>query len=105
MENANKTRVRFGWCVNGGFLEGRSSAYFPLRLIASKLEWIYNGPGISSMQVSKWGNSLAVRLPAVIVEALDLKEGDEIEISIASKRDFKVARDRSKRGRLSSSVK
>jgi antitoxin MazE len=48
------------------------------------------------MQVSKWGNSLAVRLPAAVVEALDLKEGDEIEISIASKRDFKVARDRSK---------
>ena len=22
MENANKTRVRFGWCANGGFLEG-----------------------------------------------------------------------------------
>src|SRR5437588_9701659 len=48
------------------------------------------------MQVSKWGNSLAVRLPAVVVEALDLKEGDEIVISIAGKRDFKVARDRSK---------
>jgi antitoxin MazE len=48
------------------------------------------------MQVSKWGNSLAVRLPAVVVEALNLKEGDEIEISIAGKRDFKVARDRSK---------
>ena len=43
------------------------------------------------MQVSKWGNSLAVRLPAVVVEALDLKEGDEIEISIAGKRDFRVA--------------
>ncbi len=42
------------------------------------------------MQVSKWGNSLAVRLPAVVVEALDLKEGDEIEISIAGKRDFFV---------------
>ena len=26
------------------------------------------------MQVSKWGNSLAVRLLAAIVEALDLKE-------------------------------
>ena len=51
---------------------------------------------ISFMRVSKWGNSLAVRLPAVVVEALDLKEGDEIEISIAGKRDFKVARDRSK---------
>jgi hypothetical protein len=22
MENANKTRVRFGWRANGGFLEG-----------------------------------------------------------------------------------
>jgi antitoxin MazE len=48
------------------------------------------------MQVSKWGNSLAVRLPAAVVEALNLKEGDEIEISIAGKRDFKVARDRSR---------
>lgn len=46
------------------------------------------------MQVSKWGNSLAVRLPAAVVEALHLKEGDEIEISVAGKRDFKVERDR-----------
>jgi len=30
------------------------------------------------MQVSKWGNSLAVRLPAKLVEELGLKEGDEI---------------------------
>jgi antitoxin MazE len=29
------------------------------------------------MQVAKWGNSLALRLPAAIVEALSLKEGDE----------------------------
>ena len=48
------------------------------------------------MRASKWGNSLAVRLPAVVVEALDLKEGGETEISIAGKRDFKVSRDRSK---------
>jgi antitoxin MazE len=48
------------------------------------------------MQVSKWGNSLAVRLPAAVVDALALKEGDEIEISIAGKREFKVARDQSK---------
>ncbi|SDV46538.1 AbrB/MazE/SpoVT family DNA-binding domain-containing protein [Chitinasiproducens palmae] len=32
------------------------------------------------MQVAKWGNSLAVRLPASVVEALELKEGDDIEI-------------------------
>lgn len=28
-----------------------------------------------AMQVAKWGNSLAVRLPAAVVEALELKEG------------------------------
>ena len=39
---------------------------------------------------------MAVRIPAAVVEALGLKEGDEIEISIAGKRDFKVARDHSK---------
>jgi len=64
--------------------------------VDSNLVWIYNLLGISFMRISKWGNSLAVRLPAVLVEALDLKEGDEIEISIAGKRDFKVARDQSK---------
>lgn len=44
------------------------------------------------MQVSKWGNSLAIRLPAAIVEALDLHEGDDIEINIAGARSFAVAR-------------
>ena len=45
------------------------------------------------MQVSKWGNSLAVRLPSEVVEALNLKEGDQIEIKIASAREFEVRRD------------
>jgi antitoxin MazE len=44
------------------------------------------------MQVSKWGNSLAVRLPSAVVEALDLKEGDDIEIHIADARQFVIAR-------------
>jgi antitoxin MazE len=48
------------------------------------------------MQVSKWGNSLAVRLPRTVVEALKLKEGDQIEIIVAGKRRFEVARDRSR---------
>lgn len=34
------------------------------------------------MRVSKWGNSLAVRLPAALVEALELKEGDDIELEL-----------------------
>ena len=48
------------------------------------------------MQVSKWGNSLAIRLPAAVVEALELKEGDNIEIQIAGKRAFDVSRDQSR---------
>lgn len=44
------------------------------------------------MQVSKWGNSLAVRLPAAIIEALGLKEGDEIEIYVASAKEFGIAK-------------
>ena len=48
------------------------------------------------MQVAKWGNSLAVRLPAAVVEALELKEGDQIEIHIAGKRDFEVSRDKTR---------
>ncbi len=44
------------------------------------------------MQVAKWGNSIAIRLPAVVVTALELKEGDEIEIHIADEREFAIAR-------------
>ncbi len=62
------------------------------------------------MQVAKWGNSLAVRLPAAVVEALDLKPGDHIEIHVKGDRSFAIdkapgarellARLRKYRGRL-----
>jgi antitoxin MazE len=32
------------------------------------------------MRVSKWGNSLAVRIPKHVAEALGIKEGDDIRI-------------------------
>lgn len=44
------------------------------------------------MQVAKWGNSLAVRLPASVVQALDLKEGEEIDLHVAGERSFEVAK-------------
>jgi antitoxin MazE len=44
------------------------------------------------MRIARWGNSLAVRLPAAVVEALELKEGDEIEIHVADARQLAVAR-------------
>lgn len=54
------------------------------------------------MQVSKWGNSLAVRLPRALVEALKLKEGDEIEITVAGPRRLEVSRDHSRAEALKS---
>ena len=44
------------------------------------------------MIVSKWGNSLAVRLPASVVEALELREGDDIAIHVADARTFALER-------------
>ncbi len=46
------------------------------------------------MQVSKWGNSLAIRLPAAVVKALELKEGDEVEVHVVGERAFAIDRDR-----------
>jgi len=49
------------------------------------------------MQVSKWGNSLAVRLPASVVEALGLKEGDDVTLHALGKRALEVERSPSNR--------
>jgi antitoxin MazE len=48
------------------------------------------------VRVAKWGNSLAVRLPAAVVEALNLKEGDNIEIRIAGGKNFEIKKDRTR---------
>lgn len=45
------------------------------------------------MRVSKWGNSLAVRLPKALVEDLDLKPGDELEVVSATPTRIALARD------------
>ena len=44
------------------------------------------------MFVAKWGNSLAIRLPASVVEALDLKPGDDVTIDVAGHRHLTVER-------------
>jgi antitoxin MazE len=44
------------------------------------------------MRVSKWGNSLGIRLPAAVVEALGLKEGDDIVLYAKGAREFAVER-------------
>lgn len=45
------------------------------------------------MNVGKWGNSLAVRLPKDIVEALGLKEGDKIKLTAKTLRHIEIERD------------
>jgi antitoxin MazE len=57
------------------------------------------------MQVFKWGNSLAIRLPTAVVEALKLKEGDEIEITISGRRSFGVDRDQRKKAAFERIIK
>ena len=42
------------------------------------------------VQVSKWGNSLAIRLPAAVIEALELEEGDDIEVVVANESTFGI---------------
>jgi antitoxin MazE len=41
-----------------------------------------------AMRVSKWGNSLAIRLPGPLVDALKLKEGDEVQLHVAEVDEF-----------------
>jgi antitoxin MazE len=48
------------------------------------------------MRVAKWGNSLAIRLPAAVVEALQLKDGDEIEIRVAKGKSFELKKSRTR---------
>lgn len=45
------------------------------------------------MQVARWGNSLAIRLPVAVVKALELKEGDEINLDVAHARDLVVSKE------------
>lgn len=44
------------------------------------------------MQISKWGNSLAIRLPAAVVEALGLREGDNVTLHAVGKRTLEIER-------------
>lgn len=42
------------------------------------------------MQIAKWGNSLAVRIPTTVVNMLNLQEGDDIEIHVVGERTFEL---------------
>jgi antitoxin MazE len=46
-----------------------------------------------TLKVAKWGNSLAIRLPARLVADLGVKEGDGIRILKSARGELEIARD------------
>jgi antitoxin MazE len=57
------------------------------------------------MQVSKWGNSLAVRLPKALVDRLGLKEGDELEVVAAANGAIEVETKEARRQRALDNIR
>lgn len=49
------------------------------------------------MQVAKWGNSLAIRIPADVVRALGLKEGDHVDLCALDNGQVAVITDKQRR--------
>ena len=46
----------------------------------------------AAMQVSKWGNSLAVRLPKKLVENLGIAEGDDVNVTSADAQTIVISK-------------
>lgn len=44
------------------------------------------------MKVAKWGNSLAIRIPRDVVDALGLGEGDEVALQRSDDRTLVISR-------------
>jgi len=52
------------------------------------------------MKVSKWGNSLAVRIPSDVASRLGLKEGDEVDLQPSETNGIELLRLASRRERI-----
>ncbi len=52
------------------------------------------------MQVAKWGNSLAIRLPSQLVKALKLKPGDDVSVTVKGDRTIELAREQAQEEKL-----
>ena len=44
------------------------------------------------MRISRWGDSLAVRLPRKLVERMRLAEGDEVDVTATDERTLGLAK-------------
>jgi len=48
------------------------------------------------MKTAKWGNSIAVRIPAEVVAKLGITPNEEVQIKITGDHSFEVSRDNSR---------
>jgi len=48
------------------------------------------------MQVSRWGNSLAIRLPKKLVEDLGIAEGDDVNVTSADAETIVISKNAGK---------
>jgi antitoxin MazE len=46
------------------------------------------------MKFAKWGNSIAVRIPAEVVAKLGISPNEEVQIKVTGQDSFEVKRDR-----------
>ena len=44
------------------------------------------------MQVAKWGNSLAIRIPVDVARSLGWQEGDEVDVAVGDARSAVLTR-------------
>ena len=52
------------------------------------------------MRVSKWGNSLAIRLPAEVIETVKWSPGEELQVLVVGEDEIRIVRDRSRQQAL-----
>jgi antitoxin MazE len=46
------------------------------------------------LKLAKWGNSLAIRIPAEVADKLGLRENEEADVRVTGEHSFEVVRNR-----------
>ena len=57
------------------------------------------------IQISKWGNSLALRIPTAIIKEMKLKNGDSVEVSLSEDGSLIVRRKKLSRKEISEKLR
>jgi antitoxin MazE len=52
------------------------------------------------LKFAKWGNSIAVRIPAEVVAKLKISPNEEVQIEVTGEDSFQVRRDRSRQNAI-----